>query len=181
MASQLRVDKILPVDGAPTNGGGGIIQVVQDTKTDTFNTTSASDVEITGLSVSITPKFNTSKILLSVHLGLVGGETNAYAGFTLYKVVGGTSTDLLIGDAGGGNRPSRTFAVNLNSSGPYHATSASFTLLDSPATTSEITYKIKVRSGYASKNIYINRQHQDDNENYTFRTASTYIAQEVSA
>ena len=28
MSSQLRVDKILPVDGAPTGGGGGIIQVV---------------------------------------------------------------------------------------------------------------------------------------------------------
>ena len=27
MSSQLRVDKILPVDGAPTGGGGGIIQM----------------------------------------------------------------------------------------------------------------------------------------------------------
>ena len=41
MSSQLRVDKILPVDGAPTGGGGGIIQVVQatlDTKTSTTST-----------------------------------------------------------------------------------------------------------------------------------------------
>ena len=36
MSSQLRVDKILPVDGAPTDGGGGIIQVVQATKNDEF-------------------------------------------------------------------------------------------------------------------------------------------------
>ena len=35
MSSQLRVDKIVPVDGAPTGGGGGIIQVVQASKTDT--------------------------------------------------------------------------------------------------------------------------------------------------
>ena len=34
MTSQLRVDKILPVDGAPTSGGGGIIQVVHASKTD---------------------------------------------------------------------------------------------------------------------------------------------------
>ena len=34
MSSQLRVDKILPVDGAPTGGGGGIIQVVQTIKKD---------------------------------------------------------------------------------------------------------------------------------------------------
>ena len=40
MASQLRVDKILPVDGAPTGGGGGIIQVVQTIKKDQFTTSS---------------------------------------------------------------------------------------------------------------------------------------------
>ena len=33
MASKLRVDSILPVDGAPTSGGGGIIQVVSTTLT----------------------------------------------------------------------------------------------------------------------------------------------------
>ena len=42
MASKLRVDSILPVDGAPTNGGGGIIQVKQTLKTDSFYTNSQS-------------------------------------------------------------------------------------------------------------------------------------------
>ena len=32
MTSQLRVDKIVPVDGAPTSGGGGIVQVKQTLK-----------------------------------------------------------------------------------------------------------------------------------------------------
>ena len=68
MSSQLRVDKILPVDGAPTNGGGGIIQVKSVVKTDLFNTNSSSFTDITGLSVSITPKFSTSKILFQFHL-----------------------------------------------------------------------------------------------------------------
>ena len=67
MASQLRVDKILPVDGAPTNGGGGIIQVKSTTKTDTdsfASNTTNTFVDLSGLSVSITPKFSTSKILV---------------------------------------------------------------------------------------------------------------------
>ena len=34
MASELRVDKIIPTSGVPTGGGGGIIQVVSTTKTD---------------------------------------------------------------------------------------------------------------------------------------------------
>ena len=164
-----------------SGGFGKILQVVQDTKTDTFTTTSASDVEVTGLSVSITPSSSSNKVLLSVHLGLVGGDQNAYAGFTLYRDIGGSSTDLLVGDSGGGSRPSRTFAVNTNASGTYNATAGSFQLLDSPNTTSEITYKIKVRSGYATKSIYINRYHTNDDQNYTYRSASTYIATEVSA
>ena len=176
----------LPSDGDGTilttnSSVGKILQVVQDTKTDTFTTTSASDVEVTGLSVSITPSSSSNKVLLSVHLGLVGGDQNAYAGFTLYREIGGSSTDLLIGDAGGGSRPSRTFAANTNASGTYNATAAGFQLLDSPNTTSAITYKIKVRSGYSNKSIYINRYHTNDDENYTYRTAATYIAQEIAA
>ena len=66
MASELRVDKIIPTDGVPTGGGGGIIQVKQTLKTDSFHTTSQSYTDITGMTVSITPKFNTSKILLSI-------------------------------------------------------------------------------------------------------------------
>ena len=31
MASELRVDKIVPTDGVPTGGGGGIIQIQQNT------------------------------------------------------------------------------------------------------------------------------------------------------
>ena len=44
MSSQLRVDKILPVDGAPTGGGGGIIQVVQTIKKDQFTTASTVSI-----------------------------------------------------------------------------------------------------------------------------------------
>ena len=49
MSSQLRVDKILPVDGAPTGGGGGIIQVVSTTVTAaTFTHNSETPTLITG-------------------------------------------------------------------------------------------------------------------------------------
>ena len=40
MASQLRVDKIVPVDGVPTGGGGGIIQVKSTSKLDTVRSSS---------------------------------------------------------------------------------------------------------------------------------------------
>ena len=61
MSSKLRVDSILPVDGAPTGGGGGIIQVLQATKTDTDSTSSTTFADI--LTVSITPKSNTLSLI----------------------------------------------------------------------------------------------------------------------
>ena len=46
--------------------GGKVLQVKQTVKTDTFSsTTTGSDVDITGLSVSITPSSASNKILVS--------------------------------------------------------------------------------------------------------------------
>ena len=67
MSSELRVDKIVPVDGVPTGGGGGIVQVKQvihsvyvEYNQNAYHagTSSGGNFEIT-----ITPKFNTSKIV----------------------------------------------------------------------------------------------------------------------
>ena len=69
MASQLRVDKIVPVDGVPTGGGGGIIQIAQSafTGTDSKSGGLASPLSFAGTSglvCAMTPKFSTSKILV---------------------------------------------------------------------------------------------------------------------
>ena len=54
MASELRVDKIIPTTGAPTNGGGGIVQVVFVEKSDAESLTSNSTLQlIPGLSATI--------------------------------------------------------------------------------------------------------------------------------
>ena len=42
MASELRVDRIVPTGGVPAGGGGGIIQVVQTVKSDTESLTSTN-------------------------------------------------------------------------------------------------------------------------------------------
>ena len=65
--SELRTNRIVPRDGLPSGSSGGIIQVKMGTFTDRFNTTSSTMVD-TGLSVSITPKFSTSKILVSCYV-----------------------------------------------------------------------------------------------------------------
>ena len=58
---------------------GCILQTVSTTKTDAFSNASSSLVDITGMTVTITPKYSTSKILIRANLNW-GGVNNIYSG-----------------------------------------------------------------------------------------------------
>ena len=123
---------------------GSVIQVVQGSHSSTASTTSSTYTD-TGLSVSITPTSTSSKILLIIH-NTLGGDVDNDSGGTnqgKYKVVrtiGGTSSDLweVVGAmfARGGQ-------VHTNTFPPY---------LDSPNTTSSITYKTQFGRSSGSAN-----------------------------
>ena len=139
MASKLRVDSILPVDGAPTSGGGGIVQVIQTIKKDQFETSQSVGsgyADITGLSATITPKFNTSKIMVEAHI--YNSNNNAVNFFRVLR--GSTFIEQPSGTSSGG--------ANYNAHGfsyfdhQYQDTCV-IKILDSPATTSATTYKIQ--------------------------------------
>ena len=91
MSSELRVDRILPVDGVPTGGGGGIIQIKQALKTDAFSTSSTSFTDITGLSVTLTPKFSTSKVFISFDIA-TGHTASSQQSIQLVRQVSGSDT-----------------------------------------------------------------------------------------
>ena len=55
MASELRVDKIIPTGGVPTGGGGGVIQVVQKLFTTTVTSNVYAYTDVAGFTVDITP------------------------------------------------------------------------------------------------------------------------------
>ena len=155
MASQLRVYKILPVDGAPTGGGGGIIQVLQGSTNNRLETSSQSFVA-TNLSATITPKFNTSKIFV-----MISGDCNTNADdneiiITIYRSIGG-GTFANIGDSSYGFASARSNADRLHSA-------VSINYLDSPATTSAVEYKVYIRktsdgSGYVEFPVNNGAQH----------------------
>ena len=188
MASELRVDKIIPTDGVPTGGGGGIIQVQQTVKRDTWSGGMSSNypnfVEVTGLNVSITPKFASSKILVTASVNF---STSYWQGFgQLWRGIGGATRALLtdaVGDAAG-NRPRFTFAALQYSTGAgyYQMFNGSVNHLDSPNTTSQVSYSIAMRSYATAHEVYVNRNHDDmDNIAYYGRGISTITAMEVSA
>lgn len=116
---------------------GSILQVVQDTKTDTFTTSSTSFVDVTGLSVSITPSSTSSKILVLVDIS-VGTASSGYSIYNLVK----DSTDLYQGTE------AKTYVgshIEYFGSASYIGT-LHMCYLDSPSTTSSTTYKIQVRA-----------------------------------
>ena len=178
MASQLRVDKILPVDGAPTGGAGGVVQVQSTTKTDTFQKASNDSFQdVTGLSVSITPKFSTSKILILYDMSW--STSTGHMSCRLMR----DSTAIKVGDAAG-SRTQCTGQQHHSSNGQnqYDTFQVSGTHIDSPATTSSVTYKMQVGTPYSSSyDCRVNYQGDDSNEAWSGRTASTITVMEVSA
>ena len=186
MSSELRVDKIVPTDGVPTGGGGGIIQVVQVVKTDSESLTSTNTEQlITGMEATITPKFNTSKILVQVVLhASVGGSFAAH-----YAVLKRGSISICIGDTGNAGQSRVTLSLqspNHHSDGSnsaYGPGQSCINFLDSPATTSAVTYGLYHRDASGGSNtnaLYINRGSGND-QTYYNRTASTITLMEVSA
>mgnify|MGYP001502094880 CR=1 FL=1 len=176
--STLKVNSIIPVSGVPTGGGGGIVQMKQTVKTDNFSTTSSSFTDVTGLSVAITPTSSSSKVLVQVNLGMVGGEQVGYPGFRVLR----GSTGIGLGTTASGNQTNVSFVANHSRDSDWNSEGGVFfQFLDSPATTSETTYKLQIFSGYQSKSININRSDPGDDAAYSMRTSSSITVMEVSA
>ena len=177
MASQLRVDKIVPVDGAPTAGGGGIVQVVQSFKTDT-GSSSVVGGALTDhvLTQSITPKFSTSKVLVEFHVMCSSSSTMNRLGAVITR--GGSPVG--VADDTGDNKTENTVCIVANSTNEPYTLSGKF--LDSPATTSAVTYGVKIRTGTSSTiTIYFNRQGTESDNIYIMRGTSSLTLSEISA
>lgn len=151
---------------------GAVLQIVQVAKTDSFSTTSASYVDVTGLSVSITPSSTSSKILVLGMIGLGGPSGGVVHGKMLVN-----GSDLLVGDASG-SRVQANFSKN-DTSIESDAPSCAFTYLHSPASVSAQTYKVQIVSP-AGATVGINRTGYDGNNAYYSRFASTIILMEIA-
>ena len=112
---------------------GSVLQVVQGT-TQSQVTSSSSAYSDTGLTASITPKFSTSKILVTVHQNGVSKSTNDTAA-NIQLLRGAAVISYFSGYAG------QTSSTAVSSVG-----SVSTSYLDSPATTSATTYKTQLAS-----------------------------------
>jgi hypothetical protein len=131
--------------GTPTNGS--VLQVVSTTKTDTFSMTSTTTfTDVTGLSVSITPKSSSSKILITSHIH----NSNSGLNHNMFNLVR-DSTNIAQPSA---DTYSATIGVSFAANTDFSVGSISH--LDSPSTTSSVTYKIQAK--VSGGTLWVNRR-----------------------
>lgn len=155
---------------------GAVLQVVSTAKTDTFSTSSTSYVDVTGLSVSITPTSATSKIFISATVPTSALGSSNVKFFTLTR---GT-TELLVPTSPGSRQSAGFSLVQTNLA--EDMISATLQFLDSPATTSAIEYKVrgKMSGATAGNALYVNRG-TTDTDTFTFpRGVATITLMEVA-
>jgi hypothetical protein len=158
-------------------GSGQVpVQVVSTTKLDSFSSTSTTMVDITGLSVNITPTNSSNKILIIASL-VVGADTWASGGGMAVNLVR-NSTNLSVGTSG----TSINATSGFNSyAGNQTDTRGNFspmviTFVDSPNTTSSTTYKLQGRIYTVATNFVINRRENDTQLGF----GSTITVMEIS-
>jgi len=154
---------------------GSVIQVVSTTKTDTFSTTSTSFTDITGLSASITPSSVSSKIIVIVHVGLFDNLNTAAT--DSFRILRG-ATAVGVADAAGSRL--RANFRDFTPTDSNHGRNGSFTHVDSPNTTSAITYKLQVAN--QGSTLFLNRTGNDsDGTNaYQARASSSITLMEIA-
>lgn len=177
--STLKTNAITTVSGKPLlNSTGGILQVVQGVRSAPLTT--SGFVYVPAITANITPSSFSSRILIIAE-AKVGAQSDY--GCLLRLSRGGTP--IYLGDVAG-TRPRcsawYTTYSNASTTSGYNMTTATMVYLDSPATTSTITFTLEM-SSYSGSVAHMNRtvQWQDGGAlGYDGAPASSITLLEVS-
>ena len=130
--------------GTATGFGGGKIlqhQFVVDTSSSSLSNGGNSYTDLGNLTLNITPASTNNKILILAHVcGSQGSNSTQYALF--FKVLRDSTGLTGVADAAGNNPAGFAFSPKESYSQDGMMSTA-FTYVDSPSTTSQITYKVQ--------------------------------------
>jgi len=140
--SKIFVDEIQPKtsDGV-INAKGMVIQVVSH-KNSAPNSTTSSSFVATNSTVTITPTSTNSKILIQANAPLYGNNNNTHTYTTIYR----DNVNL------NGTSELQLFATGSDAMGRWSNGSMQF--LDSPNTTSSVTYTVYFRNSTSGTSHY---------------------------
>jgi hypothetical protein len=151
---------------------GKVLQVQSTIMTDAVTlSTSNTFIDITGLSVAITPSSSSNKVLIMYKMSYSNSSGDRFS-----FVIDRNGTDILKGTETDQNQQATGSFQTANSQN-YWVFEAGGSFLDSPSTTSATTYKMQVNAASALT-MYINRSGRGT---YDGSYASSIIAMEVAA
>ena len=163
--SELRTNKIYPRDGLPAGAsGGGIVQVVHAATDEHFTSTSITPTTI--IPATITPTSASNKILIQYTAAVSYDAGGAHSNICILKngVTTAVSNNSNI-DSGVQYTANKTLYDNAGATDGNTLNSLSGSFLDSPATTSAITYGV---GGYSNNT-------NTSAVSYTHRTLPTIL------
>ena len=174
--SELRTNKIYPRDGLPAGAsGGGIVQVVHAATDEHFTSTSITPITI--VSATITPTSASNKILIQYTAAVSYDAGSSHANICILKngakIAASNNSNI---DPGEQYRANKTYYDNGGASDGNTMNSLSGSFLDSPATTSAITYGLGGYSNNVNTSAY-NRRILDDR----YGQVTEILIMEVSA
>jgi hypothetical protein len=120
---------------------GQVIQVVSVVKDGDQSTTSTSPVDVTSLSVNITPSSASNKVLVLVNINNI---SNSDGNLTFFRIL--RDATVITSNSGGGGADTRNAFGSGAGGGMVNdnrkISGASIAFLDSPSSTSALTYKV---------------------------------------
>jgi hypothetical protein len=164
---------VVSLGSAVQMSAGGVLQVLQAVKTDTTSTTSATFEDMTEMTISITPRATSSKILVFSNLNLSTEDNDYY----VYAQIMRATTAIYIGDTAGDRV--RSSAISRADNATHQIGNLTPMFLDSPSTTSATVYKIQWRIE-AGTTGYLNRSGTDTDNTAFPRTASSITVMEIA-
>jgi len=161
------------------NSGGGILQVKSATKVDTqsfSNGVGAVRMDITGLSLSLTPSSASNKVLVRFMVSHWGNDSHCQ----IERQIASGSYSIISPPTNYGNRtPTHSGGSHR---GVYDLNTATMEVLDAPNTTSVCNYKITFNNGpEGGNNGYVNRTDNNSDSANGERAISTITAMEVAS
>lgn len=178
--STLRVNNLQAVGGTGTitvsTGNqvvqtGAILQVKSTTLTTTYSASVAANgiTDVTGLDISITPSSTSSQIWVVAQV-----SKGTYGALVLKR----DSTEIAVGTGVGSRNAISSNALATNGD---HPTYVGMNYLDSPNTTSAVTYKVSLHQNVNSTaTLYCNRSDTDTDSAAASRGASSITVMEVA-
>jgi hypothetical protein len=173
--SLLKVTNITDTSGSGSAYAKGHVVQVVSASLNTASISTATSFTSIGLTASITPSSSSSKILVSasVACSFAGVDSLRRANLSLFRGATNLSTPAAAGSRSGG------FGAPRNAAGAAEMTVVSPSFLDSPSSTSALTYSVQIRVE-SGDTFYVNRALSDSDNALFPRGTSTITLMEIA-